>query len=58
MKKNEILTEINDSTTNEKTLVSENSSSSQMQLQYDTPIINPEKPEELNKFKKPNSHNL
>lgn len=29
-----------------------------MQLQHDTPVINPEKNVELNKFKKPNSHNL
>jgi len=29
-----------------------------MQLQYDTPVINPEKNIELNKFKKPNIHNL
>lgn len=29
-----------------------------MQLQHDTPAIDPEKNVELNKFKKPNSHNL
>ncbi|XP_025194264.1 uncharacterized protein LOC112593893 [Melanaphis sacchari] len=50
--------DINEFTNDEKILDSKNSSSALMQLQHDTPVINPEKNVELNKFKKPNSHNL
>lgn len=43
---------------NEKTFDFKNSNSSQIQLQHTTLVIDPEKTEELNKFKKPSTHNL
>jgi nucleoid DNA-binding protein len=55
---NIIQTEMNKAIKNKKSCDFKNSSSFQLQIRRNTPVINPEKTEELNKFMKPNTHNI